>query len=157
MKTICGIYLYRDLKNDEVIYVGQSTNIYQRHRSHLVESSYHAQPINRVLQNNPTRYILEIERRCSIDELNQLEQNYIALLKPRFNFTSGGKHKKHKKHKKKLCSLWNTWQCHYISHINQRRHRPFRLYYNGWYVPCGYFEEWFTVELIWNIIKEEDN
>lgn len=158
MSIICGIYFYRDLKEDEIIYVGQSKNIYQRHRQHFHESKYHDQPINRVLQNDPQRYVLEIERRCTPDELNRLEQDYIALLKPRFNFTPGGvfipKHTKAKKYKN---NLWKTWQCHYISHINQRRHRPFRLYYNGWYVPCGYFEEWFTVELVWNLIKEEEN
>lgn len=154
MKVICGIYLYRDLKEDEVIYVGQSKNIYQRHRQHFHESHYHSQPINRVLQNDPSRYILEIENRCSPKMLNELEQKYIALLKPKFNFTLGGTHTKYERTPKKM---WDTSKCHYISHINQRRHRPFRFYYNGWYVPCGYFEEWFTIELIWNIVKEEEN
>lgn len=155
MNVITGIYFYRDLKEDEIIYVGQSKNIYQRHRSHFAKSAYHAQPINRVLQNDPCRYALEYTR-CSNNDLDRLEQDYIKLLKPRFNFTTGGtcvpKRLNNKKNK-----LWNTYQCHYISHINQRRHRPFRLYYNGWYVPCGYFEEWFTCELVWNLIKEEEN
>ena len=90
MKVICGIYLYRDLKEDEVVYVGQSVNIYSRHRNHLSPSSYNSQPINRVLQNDPSRYILEIERRCSKEELNDLERMYIEVLKPKFNFTLGG-------------------------------------------------------------------
>lgn len=161
MKPVCGIYYYRDLKEDKVIYVGQSKNIYTRHRNHFAKSAYNDQPINRILQNDPLRYILEIERRCSPSELNVLEKEYIALLKPKFNFTTGGdyvpKHKNHKEHKKKLCSLWCTWKCHYISHVNQKRNRPFRLYYKGWYVPCGYFETWIELEMVWEMIKEEDN
>ena len=73
MQVICGIYFYRDLKEDEIVYVGQSRDIYQRHRGHLAPSSYNEQPINKIIQNNPVRYILEIERRCLPNELNDLE------------------------------------------------------------------------------------
>ena len=155
MKVICGIYLYRDLKEDEVIYVGQSVNIYSRHRNHLSPSSYNSQPINRVLQNDPSRYILEIERRCSKEELNDLERMYIEVLKPKLNFTLGGDFYVSQKSVGKY-TLWDTNKTYYISHINQHRNRPFRLYYNGWYVPCGYFETWFDAEFVWNLIKGED-
>lgn len=156
MQTICGIYFYRDLKEDEIIYVGQSKDIYKRHRTHLIESTYYDQPINRVLQNDPSRYILEIKRRCSLDELDDLEIEYIKLLKPKFNFALGGANRYERKTSSKY-TFWNTKKMHYINHANQSRNRPFRLYYKGWYVPCGYFEEWFTCELVWSLIKEEDN
>ena len=153
---ICGIYFYRDLKKDEVIYVGQSRNIYERHRSHLAQSNYDAQPINKVIQNDPPRYNLEIERRCSIEELNDLEIQYIKLLNPKFNFTKGGDFIPPVKTKTHKYTLWDTKKVYYISHKNQSRNRPFRLYYNGWYVPCGYFETWHVVEFVWNLIKEEE-
>lgn len=158
MKNVCGIYSYRDLKEDKIIYIGQSKNIYKRHRQHFAKSAYNSQPINRILQNDPVRYILEIQERCSPSELNNLEKKYIKEIKPQFNFTLGGNFvPKHNKHKDNLCFLWSTEKCHYISHVNQKRNKPFRLYYYGWYVPCGYFTTWIELEMIWNIIKEEDD
>lgn len=154
MQVICGIYFYRDLKEDEIVYVGQSRDIYQRHRGHLVPSSYDEQPINRIIQNDPARYILEIERRCSPNELNDLEIMYIKLLQPKFNFTSGGDFIPSNTRKGRY-TLWDNKKTYYISHENQSRNRPFRLYWFGFYVACGYFETWFEAELIWNIIEEE--
>lgn len=154
MKAICGIYFYIDLKEDEIVYVGQSTDIYQRHRNHLIPSNYNGQPINRIIQNDPPRYILEIERRCSPDELDDLEKMYIELLHPKFNFTSGGNFVPQKREGK--YTLWETAKAHYISHKNQSRKRPFRWYYKGSYVPCGYFEEWFTIYLLCKIVEEEE-
>ena len=155
MQVICGIYFYRDLREDEIIYVGQSRHIYERHRSHLAPSSYNAQPINRVIQNDPSRYILEIERRCSENELDDLEVQYIKLLKPKFNFTKGGDFTPSHSSVNKY-TLWDTSKTYYISHKNQSRNRPFRVYYKGRYVPCGYFETWHVAEFVWNLIKEED-
>lgn len=156
MKAICGIYLYRDLKEDEVIYVGQSKDIYHRHRQHMAPSNYDGQQINRVLQGDPARYILEIERRCAKSELNLLEEMYIETLQPKFNFMPGGDFFP-VEIQRGTYTLWDNKKAYYISHTNQSRNRPFRLYWHGWYVACGYFETWFEVELIWGIIEEEAN
>ena len=154
MKAICGIYLYRDLKEDEVIYVGQSVNIYSRHRSHLSPSSYNSQPINRVLQNDPSRYTLEIERRCSKEELNDLEKMYIEVLKPKFNFTPGGNFNITDKDVGKY-TLWDNSKVYYVNNTNHNRNKPFRWYYKGWYVACGYFLTWNEIECICDLAKEE--
>lgn len=53
-----GIYCYIDKDNDKIVYVGKDSHIDkdQRHRQHFTPSAYNAQPINRVLQNNPNKY-----------------------------------------------------------------------------------------------------
>ena len=65
----------------------------QRHGHHLAPSAYNAQPINRILQNNPDRYkyqvLWEIDD-CTDNHLNQMEIFYIKKHDPKFNFTDGG-------------------------------------------------------------------
>ena len=90
-----GIYCYIDNKNDRVVYIGKDSNIdkNKRHRDHLAPSSYNAQPINRILQNNPNRYkycvLWEIDD-CTDNHLTQMEIFYIKKYSPKFNFTEGG-------------------------------------------------------------------
>ena len=90
-----GIYCYIDGENDKIVYVGKDSNIdkNKRHRDHLAPSSYNAQPINRILQNNPNRYkycvLWEIDD-CTDNHLTQMEIFYIKKYGPKFNFTEGG-------------------------------------------------------------------
>ena len=90
-----GIYCYIDGENDKIVYVGKDSNIdkNKRHRDHLAPSSYNAQPINRILQNNPNRYkycvLWEIDD-CTDNHLTQMEIFYIKKYSPKFNFTEGG-------------------------------------------------------------------
>ena len=90
-----GIYCYIDKENDKIVYVGKDSNINKnkRHRDHLAPSLYNAQPINRILQNNPDRYkycaLWEIDD-CTDNHLNQMEIFYIKKYDPKFNFTDGG-------------------------------------------------------------------
>lgn len=157
MQVICGIYFYRDLKEDEVIYVGQSRNIYERHRGHLAPSSYNAQPINKVIQNDPPRYSLEIERRCSIEELDSLEIQYIKLLNPKFNFTPGGDFIPTKEGK---YTLWDTAYVLYEKndmYKNNRTPNPcqcFRMIHNAYKVNIGRFYDFVTCEIINQFIEE---
>lgn len=146
-----GIYSYIDVKTMEVLYVGQSRNIYQRHRGHFSGS----QPIDKVLAKDPIRYQLRIECECSIDELNDKEKYYIAKYNPLYNCTKGGDYRHSEMSVNNKYTLWDTKKLHYVSHINQNRNRPFRLWYNSQYVPIGYFEEWFTGEMLWNMINDE--
>jgi len=93
-KTMKGIYQYRDLKTDKIVYIGKDSNIDKevRRNAHLKRSTYNAQQFNRVLQNNPTRYQYEIIYAGDFDDylLNTLEINSIAEENPKFNFTKGG-------------------------------------------------------------------
>ena len=90
-----GIYCYIDKENDKIVYVGKDSYIdkNQRHGHHLAPSAYNAQPINRILQNNPNRYkycvLWEIDN-CTDNHLNQMEIFYIKKHDPQFNFTEGG-------------------------------------------------------------------
>ena len=90
-----GIYCYIDKKDNQIVYIGKDSNIdkNKRYRDHLAPSNYNAQPINRILQNNPNRYIYrvlwEIDD-CTDNHLNQMEIFYIKKYAPQFNFTEGG-------------------------------------------------------------------
>lgn len=89
-----GIYCYVDRKTHEIVYVGKDSNIHKssRHKQHLSRSRYDAQPFNRVLQNNPDRYVYQVLvwDVATQDRLNALEIQYIRQLQPKFNFTNGG-------------------------------------------------------------------
>ena len=91
-----GIYGYLDKKDNSIVYVGKDSNleINKRHYDHLSPSKYKAQPFNRILQNNPNRYVYKRLYVCPshLDEvdLNGLEMQYIEALNPKFNFTIGG-------------------------------------------------------------------
>lgn len=146
-----GIYSYIDVRNMEVLYIGQSRNIYKRHRGH----HHGQQPIDKLLKKDPIRYQLRIECECSVDELNDREMYYIEKYKPLYNYTKGGDYRYSEMRLNNKYTLWDTSKLRYISHINQNRSRPFRLYYISQYVPIGYFEEWFTGEMVWNMIDDE--
>lgn len=93
-KTMKGIYQYRDLNTDEIVYIGKDSHIENnaRDRAHKNPSKYTHQPFNSVLQNNPDRYQYEIIYAGVFDDdlLNTLEINSIAEENPKFNFTKGG-------------------------------------------------------------------
>ena len=89
-----GIYCYIDKNDNQIVYVGKDSNIdkNKRHKQHFQSSKYDAQPINRVLQQNPNRYTYQVLV-WNVDfqeRLNALEIQYIRQLKPKFNFTDGG-------------------------------------------------------------------
>lgn len=146
-----GIYSYVDIKTMEVIYVGQSRRVYERHREHF----HGQQPIDKKLRDDPIRYQLRIECECSTEELNDKEKKYIALYNPEYNYTSGGDYNYTTMCGSRKYDLWDTSKIHYVSHVNQNRNRPFRLYYKGQYVNLGYFEDWISAEVVWDLINEE--
>ena len=98
MKSENGIYGYYDIDKQEIVYIGQSINIFQRHQQHLSPHQYGNQPINRVLQNNFLRYkLIYIKTRENFTQENRniLEQYYIDFYntyndKNKFNYTIGG-------------------------------------------------------------------
>lgn len=93
-----GIYCFKDLKNnDEIVYIGKDSNIgkNKRYYAHIAPSKYDAQPINRIVQNNPNRYKYEILKKLKRDDyhpnlLSALEMIYIRRHRPKFNYTPGG-------------------------------------------------------------------
>ena len=90
-----GIYCYIDKKDNQIVYVGKDSNIdkNKRHREHFSPSKYDAQPVNRIVQNNPDRYIYQLLWEvddCTDNHINQMEIYYINEYKPHFNFTEGG-------------------------------------------------------------------
>ena len=90
-----GIYCYIDKKDNQIVYVGKDSYIdkNKRHKEHLAPSNYNEQPINRILQNNPNRYIYQVLWEiddCTNNHLNQMEIFYIKKYDPQFNFTEGG-------------------------------------------------------------------
>lgn len=93
-----GIYCYEDtLNNNEIVYIGKDSNINRtsRHIAHTSPSRYNEQHINRVLQNNPKRYMYKVlkswEKTKYPNQLtNLLEMLYIRRYAPKFNFTKGG-------------------------------------------------------------------
>ena len=106
-----GIYCYIDNTNNEIVYIGKDSHIDQqvRHKAHTLPSRYNDQQINKVIQNNPTRYdyveLIKFDYTPSNEEFNQLEIKHITTLNPKFNFTKGGdglfgyKHSEETKHK----------------------------------------------------------
>ena len=91
-----GIYAYKDIKTDEIVYIGKDSLLYKksRHIQHHSKQRYDAQKINRILQLNPGRYeyteIIRLPQNTSRNELDDFERRYINLYAPKFNFTEGG-------------------------------------------------------------------
>lgn len=89
-----GIYCYIDKKNNCIVYIGKDSYIdkNKRYKAHLMKSQKNNQLFNRVLQNNPKRYIYKILEEGNISQkiLNALEMSFIQKYNPKFNFTKGG-------------------------------------------------------------------
>ena len=100
-----GIYGYYDNQKEMMVYIGKDSHIHENRRKqgHEIPSTYNNQQINRVIQNNPKRYIylslIELDDTFTDNDLNELEMYFIKLFgtykydnmeKNVFNFTKGG-------------------------------------------------------------------
>lgn len=93
-----GIYGYYDKKNHQIVYIGQSKDIFARHYQHMKPSHYNKQSINRILQNNKHRYklvIIKVRSTFSKEDRDILEKHYIEFYNTffddnKFNYTPGG-------------------------------------------------------------------
>ena len=90
-----GIYYYIDSKDDSIAYIGRDSYIDtdKRKKEHLHPSRYNEQPFNRILQNNPDRYVYNVWYKTddlANEELNFIEESLIEHYDPKFNFTDGG-------------------------------------------------------------------
>ncbi len=74
-----GIYAYIDKETNKIVYVGKDSYIHEgrRKQQHLSPYKYDQQPFNKILQNNPDRYIYKVleEGDFSDDMLDALEKN----------------------------------------------------------------------------------
>lgn len=94
-----GIYGFFDKILNEFVYIGQTQDLKRRHKQHLNQSQYNSQQINRVIQNNPERYLyVELckSEKFSDNELDWLEQKFIKYANTfedntKFNYCIGGK------------------------------------------------------------------
>ena len=99
-----GIYQYKDLVKNIVVYIGKDSHIDENRRNyyHNLPSCYDSQKINQVIQNNHSRY--EYSKICEYDDLTDDELNYLEVKEimkhkflygkiPKFNFTIGGEGK----------------------------------------------------------------
>ena len=142
-----GIYAYFDKQMNEIVYVGKDSriDINKRHKAHHRSTEYDSQQINRLVQNNPKRYVYGVIYECPqhLDEvdLNGLEMQYIEALNPKFNFTGGGegmvgyKHslearKKISEAKKKNNPSYNVDNLIKISKTKQNKSGYFRVQKN---------------------------
>lgn len=87
-----GIYCIENLINNKK-YIGSSKNIYQRLHRHLSELKRNIHPnnhlqnsFNKYKQNNFICYILK--EVINENELTEVEQQYINLIKPKYNITT---------------------------------------------------------------------
>ena len=93
-----GIYGYYDTEKNQIVYIGQSKDIFLRHSHHINPLYYKNQVINRVLQNNPHRYklvIIKARSGFSKEDRDILEKHYIEFYNTfrddnKFNYTPGG-------------------------------------------------------------------
>lgn len=93
-----GIYGYYDKGKKQIVYIGQSKDIFRRHSHHMKPSNYNEQVINRILQNNKDRYelvIIKTRLGFSKEDRDILEKHYIEFYNTfadndKFNYTSGG-------------------------------------------------------------------
>ena len=88
-----GIYTFTDKKTGNIVYIGKDSHIdvQERIKTHYRKSTYDSQQFNKVLQNNPDRYIPNVYCHVNtVDELNQLEFDLINLYRPKFNYKHGG-------------------------------------------------------------------
>ena len=84
MKT-SGIYGYIDSVYDEIVYIGQSKNMWGRHKQHYALCNFRNQTINQILQRDYGRYGFLVLKQCPISKLDYWEKTLIALYNPRYN------------------------------------------------------------------------
>lgn len=96
-----GIYQIKNLQNNKV-YIGSSINVYNRFHTHSTKLKY-GNHVNIHLQSSYLKYgkdnfIFEVLEYCSVEQLQQLEQEYIDKLNPEYNKRTNATNNKFLKH-----------------------------------------------------------
>jgi hypothetical protein len=100
MQNVCGIYKITNLKNGK-FYIGQSINIYGRWKQHTqsintIQDMDHQNPLRRAfckyglkeqvsMPGEYGNFRFEILQQCRQNDLDELEYDWIARLKPEYN------------------------------------------------------------------------
>lgn len=91
-KTLkAGIYAYRDLKDEgKIVYIGKDSNLLKsrRHYDHMradFKEGKRGQHVNKILQENPKRYLFTHVLYCEEEWIDMIEQKLIEDLQPQLN------------------------------------------------------------------------
>lgn len=148
--SACGIYCYTDKNTNKIVYIGKDSHINynKRDKEHKYPSTYNAQQINKVIQNNPERYSYSILVKGNFTKnlLNWLEIKYISKYKPLFNFTKGGESMKSGK-----------YHMNYREDVHKFKNEIIEMYtikkYNGYLIGAIFNCDPST---IYNLLKENN-
>lgn len=168
-----GIYAYKDITKNKIVYVGQTTQSFiKRHKQHL--SSKQNNLFENKLRKNPTNYkliplISFFTFTVSRTQLNELEQYYIQqcntyhkINEDGLNLTTGGAYSFNNFKRKSKYTIFNASTTHYLpAHMHQNNpngenpKKCFMLKYNKRDIAIGqFFYEPITPEIISNLIDE---
>lgn len=157
-----GIYAYWDNVKNYYVYVGKDSNIDKktRHNTHISESAYDQQQINKVLQNNPKRYKYRVIMEGDYNEwqLNKMEKLCIKSFKTFkydypgrnvFNFTEGGDGSSGYKHSKEALKKMSESQTNKT--LSEETKKKLRIANKGnnnpnskytiWNIDCVYYSK----------------
>lgn len=168
-----GIYAYRDIDTNQIVYIGQTGNSFgERHKQHLKAKKNNL--FENKLQKHPDKYKLTpllsfFTYNISHDELNYWEKYYINQCKTyhkinedAFNLTIGGTTNYPQNERKNKYTIFDSSKAHYLPnhlyHNNEKGDNPkkcFMLRYNHRDVSIGqFFYDPFTPEFISSLIDE---
>ena len=152
-----GIYKIENKKTGQ-IYIGQSVNVERRMRLHCYIS-----PLDRdIFLQGEDAFDFSIVEEVPENKLREREIYWINQYgtytdNNHYNLSIGG-------YGKQRYTLWNVHTCGYESYNMKRANNPckcFRVIYNGKRVPIGMFHDFYSCQMINNLIedftKEEDN
>lgn len=100
-----GIYVYRRIEDGTIIYVGKDSDLVtsRRHYDHNradFKTGKRGQLINKVLQDNPDKFVYEELLYCGVEWIDALEAEVIEKWRPEFNIIGNDKYKGNKSQKK---------------------------------------------------------
>lgn len=97
-----GLYIYRRVEDGRIVYIGKDSNLianrrhYDHQRSDFKEGK-RGQMINRIIQDNPHKYVYEQWLFCSPEWIDAVEEEMIDKYRPEFNILSNDRYKGNKK------------------------------------------------------------
>lgn len=105
-----GIYVYTELPDGMIVYVGKDSDLIsnRRHFDHNradFKEGKRGQLINKVLQENPGRFVYEQYLFCDPSELNKIETALIDAYRPKFNLQGNDRYAGNKKSKDHIARL----------------------------------------------------
>lgn len=97
-----GLYVYRRVEDGTIVYIGKDSDLisnrrdYDHQRADFKEGK-RGQMINKILQDNPHKYVYEQLLFCNTEWIDAIEEELIDKYRPEFNIISNDKYKGMKK------------------------------------------------------------